>query len=337
MKRRVLLQASLGLGLFGKAYGLADRQNARVSTDSVAPLVWRNRPLLGFGATLSLLVGHPDAAFAEKALDGAVAKIRHIEAQMSLFDPGSALRQLNRQGFLNKPDADLLSILKTAQHISHKSSGTFDVTVQPLWEAFAVAQKNNTLPTQQAVQVARQKIGWQYLEVSAQTIRLNKPDMAVTLNGIAQGYAADQVQSLWRGMGIQHALINTGEWAALGKSQSNIGWVLGIADPRSEEKMMQTISMQGKSIATSSDSQTFFSDDFKNHHIFNPATGYSPADIASVTVAAETCTLADALTKVIFVAGLKNALEVAKHWSVDVLVVDKKGGWLASPGFKLAA
>lgn len=337
MKRRVLLQATLGLGLFGKAYGLADRQSPNLSTASAAPLVWRNRPLLGFGTTLSLLVGHPDAAYAEKALDGAVAKIRHIEAQMSLFDPGSALNQLNRQGFLNKPDADLLSILKTAQHISKKSGGAFDVTVQPLWETFAEAQKNNSLPSQKAVQDARLKIGWQYLELSEKTIRLNKPDMAVTLNGIAQGYAADQVKSLWRGMGIQHALINTGEWAALGQSKTSSAWVLGIADPRREAHMLQTISMQGKSIATSSDSQTFFSDDFKNHHIFNPGTGYSPADIASVTVAAETCTLADALTKVIFVAGLKQALDVARHWSVDVLVVDKKGGWQASQGFTLAA
>ena len=337
MKRRVLLQASLGLGLFSQAYGMPDRPRAHRPVASSAPLVWRTRPLLGFGTNLTLLVGHPDAQLGEHALDRAVAKIRHIEAQMSLFNPDSALSQLNRHGVLSNPDADLVAILKMAQHISQKSQGAFDVTVQPLWHVFSEAKENNTLPTPAAIQEARQKIGWQYLDVSEKTIRLNKPHMGVTLNGIAQGYAADQIQALWRSMGIGHALINTGEWTALGNSPSQHEWALGIADPRNDAHLLQKISMHRKSIATSADSQTYFSDDFKNNHIFNPHTGYSPTDIASVTVAADTCALADALTKVVFVAGLKQAFAVANHWSVDVLVVDKLGGWRASPGFRLAA
>ena len=53
-----------------------------------------------------------------------------------------------------------------------------------------------------------------------------------------------------------------------------------------------------------------------------------------MTVAAPTCTMADALTKVMFMAGPVRAFDVARQWQVDVLVVDKAGRWRASPGLE---
>ncbi|OYU65626.1 MAG: ApbE family lipoprotein, partial [Burkholderiales bacterium PBB5] len=55
-----------------------------------ADLVWRERALLGFGTTLWLRAAHADAALVDRALDAAVALLRHIERQMRLFDPDSA-------------------------------------------------------------------------------------------------------------------------------------------------------------------------------------------------------------------------------------------------------
>ena len=65
--------------------------------------------------------------------------------------------------------------------------------------------------------------------------------------------------------------------------------------------------------------------------------GYSPPALASVTVVADRGAIADALTKVMFVAGPQRAFELAREWNVDVLWVDKAGGWRATPGLQLAA
>ena len=306
--------------------------NALVS-GAAGTLVWQQRPLLGFGSSLSLQVAHKDKALGQLALDTAVADIRHVEAQMSLFNPMSALSQLNRQGFLAQPHPDLLKILTISKTISEKSQGAFDVTVQPLWSAFSKAQAGGLLPTPKAVAVARRHTGWQFVHLSPQLIRFARPHMTITLNGIAQGFAADLVKAHWRAMGIEHALINTGEWAALGKPQTPGDWHLGIADPRDAQKIVKTIALHGRCVASSADSQTYFSPDLTHHHIFDPHTGYSPTELASVTVAADTCTLADALTKVMFVAGMAPAMMLAKEWAVDVLVVDKAGQWRATPGF----
>jgi thiamine biosynthesis lipoprotein len=323
MKRRTLLQASLGLGMLG-----AQRAQAN-------ELQWRERPLLGLGTTLSLRVAHRDAAVAQRALDDAVATIHHVEAQMSLFDPHSALSRLNRDGVLADPHPDLLKILQLAQDVSARSEGTFDVTVQPLWQAFERAQRDARLPSGGQVLQARARVGWQALEISPRRIRFLRPGMGVTLNGIAQGYAADLVRDQLQARGIEHALINTGEWAALGQPDAHHGWTLGIANPRDERRLIASLLMDGRSLATSADNQTIFSSDLRNHHIFDPRTGYSPPELASVTVAASRCALADALTKVMFVAGMQRALALARQWQVDVLLVDKAGRWQASAGLKL--
>ncbi len=47
--------------------------------------------------------------------------------------------------------------------------------------------------------------------------------------------------------------------------------------------------------------------------------------------------MADALTKVMFMAGPVRAFDVARQWQVDVLVVDKAGRWRASPGLNAVA
>ena len=81
-----------------------------------------------------------------------------------------------------------------SQQIARRSHGAFDVTVQPLWQLYAQAQKEGRLPTSTEVNLAKQRVGWQHVDVSARQIRLTQPGMGVSLNGIAQGYAADRVR-----------------------------------------------------------------------------------------------------------------------------------------------
>ena len=92
---------------------------------------------------------------------------------------------------------------------------------------------------------------------------------------------------------------------------------------------------QGRSVATSSDAHSSFTADLRHHHIFDPRSGESPTGLASVTVVAPSCALADALTKVMFMGDIAQALALARHWGVDVLAIDKAGHWQASPGLGL--
>ena len=300
------------------------------------PAHWRERALLGFGSTLWLRAAHDDVATVEAGLDAAVAAVRHVERQMSLFDPDSALCRLNRDGVLHGPHPDLVAVLTLAQRLSAASAGAFDVTVQPLWRAWADAHRAGRLPTVRELQQARRLVGWRGLQIHPDRLQLARPGMALTLNGIAQGFAADLASARLQSHGIRDALLNTGEWVALGQAPQATPWRLGVADPRAADAVLATLAADGRAVACSSDDKLAFSADLRHHHILDPRTGGSPPALASVVVAAPTCALADALTKVMFMGTADDALALAQRWRVDVLAVEKGGRWLASPGLHAA-
>lgn len=328
MKRQRFLRAALGLGALALLGGASPAASA---------LLWRRRTLLGFGTTLTLQAAHEDEATLERALDAAVAALQRIHAQMNLFDAGSALSRLNRDAALETPPPELREVLEIAQSVARASEGAFDVTVQPLWQVFEAAQRAGGLPAARDVAAARDRVGWRDLEVRPQAVRLRRPGMGVTLNGIAQGYAADRVRQVLQAHGIRHALVDAGEFAPLGRNALGQPWSLGIANPRDASALVARLASDGRCIATSADDATSFSADHSHHHIFDPRTGYSPPALASVTVVADSGAIADALTKVVFVAGPQRAFAVARQWNVDVLWVDKAGRWQATPGLRIAA
>ena len=326
MKRRRIVRAALGIG------ALAACGAGRAAAPA---LHWQRRTLLGFGTTLSLHAAHEDERTLERALDAALALLRRIEAQMSLFEPASALSVLNRERVLRAPPAELLQVLRIAQAVSRASGGAFDATVQPLWQAFEAAHRESRLPDARAVAAARARVDWRALQVAPDALRLLRPGMDVTLNGIAQGYTADRVRGVLVQHGIRHALVDAGEFAPLGDNPRLEPWTLGIADPRDEQALLARLFSDGRCVATSADNQTSFSADRRHHHIFDPHTGYSPPALAAVTVVAPSGALADALTKVMFVAGPQRVAELARRWRVDALWVDKRGHWQATPGLRM--
>jgi thiamine biosynthesis lipoprotein len=173
----------------------------------------------------------------------------------------------------------------------------------------------------------------------------------VSLNGIAQGYAADRVRATLQAHGVHHAMIDAGETALLGNAPNDKPWSLSIESSASLKNLGAENSLQsssspqsegtpivisdGRAMATSSDAHTTFSQDHRYHHILNPHTGYSPSQWSSVTVLASSCVVADALTKVFFMTPKDCVIAKARQWGVDIVMQDKAGKWLASIGAPL--
>ena len=322
--RRRWLSCSLG---WAAAAALPAVGAARAA-EAAAPLHWDERALVGFGTTLWLRAGHADPQRLARALDEAVVRLRHIEAQMSLFRPDSALQQLNRDGHLPQPDPDLLRVLQLAQVVAQRSQGAFDASVQPLWAAWQRAQAQGRQPDAGELARARALVGWRGVAVSAAELRLARPGMALTLNGIAQGYAAEAARAVLQRHGIAHALLDTGEWAPMGQAPDGTPWRLGLADPRDDARVLATLLADGRAIAVSSDAHLRFGPDPRDdraHHILDPRTGHSPPHLSAVAVLADSPALADALTKVVFMGDAEQALAQARRWQVGIVTVDKRG------------
>jgi thiamine biosynthesis lipoprotein len=320
MKRRRFLAASLGTVFVAPGLGAAH-----------APL--HSGAALAFGTTVSVGVRHADAQLARLAIADALAAARMVDHLMSIYDPASEVFRLNRDGVLARPNPHLLAVLRHARALSQLTSGAFDITVQPLWQASRRAADQARLLSPRERADARALLGWNLVDASPERVVLRKPGMRITLNGLAQGYAADLALSAVHARGIRHALLDTGEFAASGDAGER-PWQLGVPDPRAPDRMAAALRVDGRCVATSGDYEATFSNDYIHHHIFDPASGDSPVELASVTVLARSSIEADGLSTAFMVLGSRGAHALAARLpGVDLLTIDKRGALRRSPGF----
>ncbi|MBN8630458.1 MAG: FAD:protein FMN transferase [Rhodobacterales bacterium] len=196
--------------------------------------LWEGR---GLGTALSLRLIGADPHRARQTFARVEAEIARIESLASLHRD-SALTRLNRDGHLAWPSSDLLDLLALAGQVHRATGGAFDPTVQPLWLALAKGSDPAT---------ARDLIGWDRVRLSPEEIRLD-PGQALTLNGIAQGWAADRIAALLRAQGFSDALVDMGEIAALGQAEG--GWPAVIAGP--DGAALAETRLVNRALATSS-------------------------------------------------------------------------------------
>lgn len=335
--RRAWLRAGLGAGL---ALTLPSTAAAAAAGDDR----WRERVMQGLGTTLWLRAAGDDRARTDRALDAAVRAIRRVERVMNLFDPSSELSRLNRDGVLPDPDPWLLEVLGLALSVAAASDGAFDPTVQPLWNAWESARRGHTRLTPAQIRQARSRVDWRAVEIGPRRIRFTRAGTALTLNGIAQGFAADVATRELRDAGIEHALIDAGEWSVLGHAPGGGPWTLALADPADSARIAGRLQPgDGRSVATSMGSAHPFTDDGTMHHILDPRTGVSPTAWRAITVLASSCALADALTKVFYTAPHDRHAVLLERWRhdppagtggspIDLVSIDAAGRLRASAG-----
>ncbi|NQT35955.1 MAG: FAD:protein FMN transferase [Planctomycetes bacterium] len=289
------------------------------------------------GTRVSITVRHGDGQHARRAVDAAVAELRQVDRLMSLYRPESPLCRLNRDGVLSDPHPYLVDVLRRSAAMSRRSGGALDVTVGPLWQVFAEAARASATPEAAAVEDARRRVDWRRIEIADGEIRLHGRGTAITLNGVAQGYAADRATAALRRRGIRHALVDAGEIGTLGGKSSSQQWTVGIQHPRREDAYVETVDLRGRCLATSGDYATSFSPDFRDNHLFDPRTGRSPTVLSSVSVAAPTALEADALSTALFVLGPERGRPLLRSTpGADALFVLKDGTALATGSFPTA-
>ncbi len=325
MKRRTFISSALGLGLGAAGLALGARQ-AHTGALSRSSAQTYTGAALAFGATISIQAVHADQRQAELAIEDALAAAQKIDRLMTLHRADSQVALLNRHGFLDRPDPHLRTVLANAQQLSGLTQGAFDITVQPLWHAYSAAAARATLPTAEQRRAALALVDWRQLMVDDQRIALLRPGMAITLNGIAQGYAVDLARASLQARGIRHALLDTGEFGAHGRNSAQREWTVGIRDPRDSQALAGILPMGERCVATSGDYESAFTPDFAHHHIFDPASGDSPRELASVTVIAPSGMQADGLSTALMVVGAEKAIALAATLTmVDVLLIGKDG------------
>ena len=239
------------------------------------PARWQGR---AFGAEAQIAIaGLPDhrAALLWPKIE---ALIEQIEADFSLHR-ASTLTRLNETGVIANPTRALQNILAVSDRAHKATGGVFDPSIQPLW--LATAQAGD-------LAAARKNIGWSRVKWSEAEIRL-EPDMALTLNGVAQGFAADVIAEYLFGKRFFNVMVDMGEVMALGLN-GTAPWRVGIAGP--DGTQLGESALQNRALATSSPRGTLIGADAP--HILHP--GGSAPLWSTVSVSSPSAAVADALS-----------------------------------------
>ena len=270
------------------------------------------------GTVAQVTVYQADARRADEAERIARGVFDEVEARLSIFNPGSALAQINAlagENWVTPLPWPCAAPLEFALLMAAQSNGAFDPTVGPLMRLWGFHGGGvEAAPDPEDVAFTRETLaGWQHVYVMPvyfedhDEVRLERPGMSLDLGAVAKGFAVDwALDELWRA-GFTGAQINLGgDLRVMGRpSAAREEWRAGVRDPFTPGAFVETIPLwHGEAVATSGDYERFVElNGVRYAHILDGRTGWPVTNVVSVTVVAATAMEADALATTLFILG----------------------------------
>lgn len=293
------------------------------AADRITPQRWRGIAL-GGEVSIDLFGGGSRSGIFDKCR----SEMLRLERVFSLYLDDSELSQLNRSGQLNDASNELREVLQLGRAMSEVTKGAFDVTVHPLCEMLAAGETDlNRLSAGRAL------VDYRALEIEGRAVRLNRKGMAITLNGIAQGFITDRITAVLSEAGYTAALVDMGEKRALGAHPENRPWRVGVRSAVPEKSALAGVFELGanRAIATSGGYGQRYAK-AGVHHLLDARSGRSRSGWESVSVMADSAMVADALSTAMSVSEPANAERILGAFNAarpEAKVLTAQGDWLS--------
>lgn len=251
-----------------------------------------------------------------------------VDARMSTWKPDSELSVINRTEDISQDipiSAEMAKVLAAALDVSRKTGGAYDITVGPLVNLWSFGPREETEPftppTEEEIAAAREKCGWESLEILSPEegkflLRRKKPGMYIDLSSIAKGYAVDQAAEMLAGRGITRFMVEAGgEVRVMGRNAKGDLWGIGIETPSIKKSALYGyVKLDNESLASSGGYRNYrkTADGKLISHIIDPRTGRPVENhVLAVSVLEENCTESDAWATAVMVLGPKGTEELA--------------------------
>jgi thiamine biosynthesis lipoprotein len=235
----------------------------------------------------------PDALAAQHAVEAALVHVERVERLMSFHDPDSELSRLNRDAARAPQTVHpwTWAVLRRALRIAKVSNGLFDITVAPL------LVREGLLPG--AADALLQCGNWRHIVLMPDCAVSFARPMLLDLGGIAKGYAVDRAIHELKRRGCSQGAVNAGG------DLRRFGPVAQPIHLRRRDGFLHVADLRYGAIATS---VPHAADDAERlaqplGSIFDPRSRRAWDGNGAVMVAAPSCMIADALTKVAALAG----------------------------------
>lgn len=282
------------------------------------------------GTVINLTVIAEDVQQAQDALAATFNEMERLIAIYTHRQSNSPLARLNATGTVLDPPEELVSLLRKAVGYSELSGGAFDVTVKPVLDAYQQGQ-----PLTSAL---LSLVDYKELTIDDTEVRVLRPGMQVTLDGIAKGAVVDGGVGILKALGFENVLVEAGgDLVANGQRDAGQLWRVGVENPRAQSDggaLLGALAIQDRAMATSGDYMHTFTQDYSLNHIIVPGSGLSPAELSSVSVMASRAQDADALSTTLMVLGREKGLALVESLpNTEALLVSKTLEINTSSGF----
>jgi thiamine biosynthesis lipoprotein len=253
--------------------------------------------------------------------------VDRVDRQMSTWQADSDLMRLNAAppGHWVELPEELLWVMATALQIGEQSGGAFDIGVGALVSAcgFGPQAAAEQLPPQPPR--ARDALE---LDVPRRAARTHSR-ISLDLNGIAKGFAVDQLARCLQKHGVYNFLVGIdGEMRAAGHKPDGSAWAVALEKPlRGRREVLGALELTDASIATSGDYRHWRERDGTSvSHTMDPHSG-APlvSTLTSVSVICTSCMYADAWATALLVLGVEAGSRVAREQGLSAIFVVREG------------
>lgn len=293
-----------------------------------------------------MIIAHGPPDHARRAIDAAFHEIERIESLLSRFRPDSEIARINR-GIGPREmtvDPEVGRVIAKALRYAARTGGAFDPTagaLSRLW-GFGPDGPRSAPPNAEEIGSALERVSYRHLLVDEEASRLviGRHGIELDLGAVGKGYAVDRAVAVLKSHGIDRGWVSCGSTGyALGAPTGQEGWRIGIRDPRRPDRLIRTVRIRDRAVATSGAYEQFLTSDGKRYgHICDPRTGRTAAGPDGITVFALTATEADILSTAAFVLGPKDGRAFLESQAdVEGCFVKEEDGDLsfeATPGWE---
>ena len=230
---------------------------------------------------------------ASAAVEQALATLGELDATLSVTDENSEIYAYNH-GDTTALSPATQALVDRGFAIGQRTGGALDITIYPLVQAWGFTTEVKRVPSQAEIDAL-----------------LAAPSGQLDLGALGKGYAGDVLAEQMQEAGVTSALLTlSGNIHCVGAKPDGSAWKIAIQDPNNPSAYLGAVSVENKAVVTSGGYERFFELGGRSyHHIIDPATGYpAEAGLTSVTIVANSGTLADGLSTALFVMGLDAAL-----------------------------
>jgi len=279
--------------------------------------------------------------------------LKEVNRQISHYQPDSELSLFNcaPAGAPFKISAGFAALVRQSMELDRLSGGAFDPTLAPVINLWGFGEKTpeHRIPAEAELEQARRSTGIAHLRLTpAGELVKDIPGLQLNFGANGKGFGVDEMVRVLQARGLTNAYVSiSGEVFVLGHNAKGTKWQVGIPAPvpdwRPGGPVATVLSLSGQAVSTSGDYQKYFVDAQGRRlcHIMDPKTGRPVQhNLGSVSVVADSSTLADALSTTLFVLGPEAGLRFIETWtnaSALFIVREAEGKFRSVPSSRFAS